>query len=538
MIDGVKRIEPKLKEILYRFLEEVRATKAALYLTDDHDGFELVTQYGFRDAAKPRFTSSDEMVDRLVTKRAPFFINGLTTDPRFSELLYDSDTSRLLVAPIYARGKMVGFVDLRDKARQTPFDNDDVKSTQKIVDQFIELFGEEKMFGQVAGVAPLPRATSPGDIALPAVEASPQIGLPSNALAQTIEEAKASIARGSLRPRAQNEVVTDRHISAAALALPAVLSLPGVVVAAISPTSRLGGTQTVAARSEVSASAMEQFEGKVRAWLKKRGESGPVAARTNMQYPFGTAGVPISPERLVSVLSAPVRTGALEGMVLTVAFEMNPDATIRASLEKLLAQVQQLAGFASAAESAAAMRQQVAEKLLEPDFQRLPALVTHSKRVSDLAERLAQFIKLSETEIENIRIAGLVHDVGMRLIDYKNLFRKATPSSDDLRLMRAHPVVGAALIAESPLGPEIASIVLSHHERPDGTGYPDGMAAERIPIGSRIIHICEAFDAMTSTDSYQPPVQPNAAVGKIRRSAGTQFDAELTAKFAEMLGLG
>jgi HD-GYP domain-containing protein (c-di-GMP phosphodiesterase class II) len=104
--------------------------------------------------------------------------------------------------------------------------------------------------------------------------------------------------------------------------------------------------------------------------------------------------------------------------------------------------------------------------------------------------------------------------------------------------MRAHPVVGAALIAESPLGPEIASIVLSHHERPDGTGYPDGMAAERIPIGSRIIHICEAFDAMTSTDSYQPPVQPNAAVGKIRRSAGTQFDAELTAKFAEMLGLG
>lgn len=541
MMEALKELEPKLKEVLYRFLEEVRATKAALYLGDDREGFDLITQYGFRDSAVGRYAGNDELVDRLITKRAPFFINGLTADPRFSELLYNSDTSRLLVAPIYSRGKLVGFVDLRDKARQAPFDNDDVKSTQKIVDDFLELFAERRLFGQApqtaSGQVPLPQQertpTSPGDVP---IEIAP-LPTSSSALGRTIDDAKAIIARGALRPRAQNEVVTERHLNAAALALPAIISLPGVVLASVSPISRLGGTQVVAARSEVSPAAMEQLDAKVRAWLKKRGESGPVAARTNSVYPFGTAGVPIAPERMVSVLSAPVRTGAQDGLVLTVAFEMMPDAASRSNLEKLLANVQQLVSLASTAESASSLRQQVAEKLLEPDFQKYPALVTHSKRVADLAERLAQFVNLSDEEVENIRLAALLHDVGMRLIDYKGLYRKSTLSSDDLRLMRSHPTVSAALVAESALGPEIAAMILSHHERPDGQGYPDGLAGDRIPLGSRIIHICEAFDAMTSTDSYQPPVQPNAAVGKIRRSAGTQFDAELTAKFAEMLGL-
>ena len=96
-------------------------------------------------------------------------------------------------------------------------------------------------------------------------------------------------------------------------------------------------------------------------------------------------------------------------------------------------------------------------------------------------------------------------------------------------------MLGAAVVAESPLGPEVAQIVLSHHERPDGTGYPSGLSGEEIPIGSRIIHICEAFDAMTASDSYQTPVPAAAAIAKIKRVAGVQFDAGLAEKFAEMM---
>src|SRR5687768_6485423 len=115
MVEEVRELEPKLKEVLYRFLEDVQTTKAALYLTDERDGFELVTEYGFRGNLALRYAGSDDLIDRLITKRAPFFLNGLTADPRFSEMLYNADTSRLLVAPIYSRGKLIGLVDLRDK---------------------------------------------------------------------------------------------------------------------------------------------------------------------------------------------------------------------------------------------------------------------------------------------------------------------------------------------------------------------------------------------------------------------------------------
>lgn len=528
MQEELKPLEPKLKEILYKFMEDVRSTKAALYLLDENESYELVTNYGFR-SAESRYDVSSVIVDRLVTKRAPFSVNGLTADPRFSELLYKSDTTRLLIAPIYARGKLVGFIDQRDKARQANYDQADLDNSQKIVDEFVEVFTENKLFG-------LGGANAPKQTVAPVIEtaADPTLQHPAFRLA---EDAKAMLARGVMRGPANGDVVSERQLTAASLALPAIIGLPGVLVASVMPISRLGGTQIVTARTEVSAGAMEHFEGKIRGWLKKRGESGPVAARTTMIFPYGTGGVPIEASRIQSVLSAPVRVGAQDGMVLSVGFEMQPDASTRGNLEKFLVTVQQLVALASSAEAVTKMKERIALRLLEPEFQSYPALVTHSKRVADLAERLAAHVGLSEEEVENIRIAALVHDVGMRFLEYKNIYRKSTLSNDDLRLIRSHPTVGAAVIADV-LGSDIAQIVLSHHERPDGTGYPDALPADRIPLGSKIIHICEAFDAMTSTDSYQPPVTPQSAAGKIKRAGGSQFDAELSVKFVEMLGLG
>lgn len=525
MIDGVREIEPRLKEVLYRCLEEIQATKAALYLVDDKEQFELVTEYGFRGNLRNRYNVTDDMIDRLVTKRTAYFLNGLTADPRFSELLYNSDTTRMLVAPIYSRGRLVGLIDMRDKARQAPFEQEDIRRAQAIGDELLEVFSQNNLYGQKP-VAEQPRAVAPPTRELQSVTS------------RVIEEATAALARGILRKQATAQVTSDRQVNAASLILPAIVGLPGVVLAAVSPIGRLGGMQVVAARSEILPGALEQLDGKVRAWLKKRGESAPVNARLSAVYPYGTAGPPIDASRLVSVLSAPVRAGGVDGLVLTVAFEMNPDAAVKANLEKLLASVEQLVSYSSAAETLAQTRQRIAEKLVEPDFGKFSSLVAHSARVSDLAEQLAQFIGLSEHEVETIRLAGYVHDVGMRLLDYRSLYRKPTLLTDEMRIMKSHPVVGAALVADSPLGPEIGSLVLSHHERPDGTGYPDQLSADAIPLGSRIIHICEAFDAMTSTDSYQPAVAPASAVAKIKRAAGTQFDAELSSKFGDMLAVG
>jgi GAF domain. len=144
-------IEPKLKEILYRCLEDIKARKAALYLMDDQeDRYQVVTEYGFRDAAKKGTIAKEEVIDRLIMKRTPFFVNSLTEDSRFSELLFAADTTRMLVAPIYSRGRLVGFIDMRDKSEKAPFGSADLESSQKIVDLFVDFFAQKNLFGQKA----------------------------------------------------------------------------------------------------------------------------------------------------------------------------------------------------------------------------------------------------------------------------------------------------------------------------------------------------------------------------------------------------
>src|SRR5204862_512377 len=112
----VEELRPKLKEVLYDCAVEIRANKAALYLFDGTNRFELVTEYGFRSGIRQFADFNDVLVDRCGRGRTPFYINGVASEPRFSELLYETSTDRLLAAPLYSRGKLVGFIDARNAA--------------------------------------------------------------------------------------------------------------------------------------------------------------------------------------------------------------------------------------------------------------------------------------------------------------------------------------------------------------------------------------------------------------------------------------
>ena len=100
--------------------------------------------------------------------------------------------------------------------------------------------------------------------------------------------------------------------------------------------------------------------------------------------------------------------------------------------------------------------------------------------------------------------------------------------------MAEHPIVGAALV-EPLLGNDVAQIVLRHHERVDGKGYPSRLTGNNIPVGARIVQLCDAWMAMTSQRSYQPPMSFDEAMKRIRAGAGTQFDAALVEKFVGAL---
>ncbi|HEY0372621.1 MAG TPA: HD domain-containing phosphohydrolase, partial [Thermoanaerobaculia bacterium] len=181
-----------------------------------------------------------------------------------------------------------------------------------------------------------------------------------------------------------------------------------------------------------------------------------------------------------------------------------------------------------------AVQARIAERLVEPEFTRYTELRRHSDLVSRLCESFARHLALSAVDAETARIAGLVHDCGLRLLDYDRLYRKRDVSSEELAFLREHPSVSAALI-EPVLGPHLARIVLCHHERVDGSGYPNQLQGEEIPLLSRVLALCDAWVAMTDPETYQSPVSRETALTNLARGAGTQFDAELTAQFAEMV---
>src|SRR5215218_3782786 len=113
MLAEIKALEPQLKQIVYGCVEHVQATKAALYLSASLDlndkTYELVTGYQFSDPGRRTVKANDDLVDRLTVKRNAFFVNGLGSDMRLSEMLFRQGTDRLLATPLFARGRLVGF---------------------------------------------------------------------------------------------------------------------------------------------------------------------------------------------------------------------------------------------------------------------------------------------------------------------------------------------------------------------------------------------------------------------------------------------
>ncbi|MDQ2982422.1 MAG: diguanylate cyclase [Actinomycetota bacterium] len=161
---------------------------------------------------------------------------------------------------------------------------------------------------------------------------------------------------------------------------------------------------------------------------------------------------------------------------------------------------------------------------------------SHSTRVASLAARVATRLGLDQEEVELTRLAARLHDLG-KLALPEELLRKPGPLTEPERLiLERHPQIGFRMLESLGIDP-VADWVLHHHERWDGTGYPDRLLGERIPLGARIIFVADAYDAMTSERVYRRPLSPASALEELEHCAGTQFDPEVVAAFTEELGV-
>ncbi len=151
---------------------------------------------------------------------------------------------------------------------------------------------------------------------------------------------------------------------------------------------------------------------------------------------------------------------------------------------------------------------------------------SHCQRVGRYAELIARELGLAPDSVERVRIAGILHDVG-RVGVSDDLFKKHGALSDrEWAQVRAHPEIGARMLETTDFA-DIGRWIASHHERPDGTGYPAGASGENVPLEAAILAVADAYEAMTAVRSYRAPLDPQAASDELRRGAGHQWDGRV-----------
>jgi putative nucleotidyltransferase with HDIG domain len=159
----------------------------------------------------------------------------------------------------------------------------------------------------------------------------------------------------------------------------------------------------------------------------------------------------------------------------------------------------------------------------------------HSAAVARYTKSIAEELGLDDDQQDLAHTAGLLHDIGKFIFPDSILFADRKLTEADWEIVKKHPAQGAKLVRRVDGYGPVADIILAHHERMDGTGYPNNLPAEKIPLISRMISVADTFDVMTARDSYRRPVPRSEAIAELRRVSGTQLDGNVVEAFVRVL---
>jgi HD-GYP domain-containing protein (c-di-GMP phosphodiesterase class II) len=173
--------------------------------------------------------------------------------------------------------------------------------------------------------------------------------------------------------------------------------------------------------------------------------------------------------------------------------------------------------------------------LLSTLSERQPDLRHHLHEVAELALAVGRELGMNPEELDELARAAELRDLGKIAIPDAILSKPGALNEAEWAFMRRHTVVGERILLSAPALRPVARLVRSSHERFDGSGYPDGLAGEDIPLGARIVAVCDAYEAMTSDRPYRPPMSPEEAIAELGACAGSQFDPAVVDAFLRTL---
>jgi putative nucleotidyltransferase with HDIG domain len=493
--------ERAFKEVLYRFMGDVHATKAALYLSSPDEQWSLATQYGFgrRDRLSERFEGDHPLV-RMVRAfgENPRFYNDPSEVGEVAGYLAEAGTTRLMLVPLIGRDGLIGFVDVRNKGGQRPFVGVDLELAGDIASSLARLIEDRDSDDRSSG-------------------SETETALEEPATARRPPDADEE-------PRALFDETGFDEINAAATD---GLTDPRVVAIAVTIASGDSGATLIHQRVGIPLIEFgpvirhhEEAMNQVSAPKPPRG-----AWKTEVRRVSGSATSARHPVIATSVL---LDVGG-SCLVASVVAESEP-----AVARQVLRRLGDRAADARNSYCLRITRRGLARRLLQPGNRRYPELVAHSLGVSRLCWSIARVLELDESTAEQAALAGLLHDVGMRELDYDRLYMHPTPGPEDRRTYRMHVEVGDRIVRVEGFD-EIADAVRHHHERWDGNGYPDRLASHAIPLLARIVHVAEVFDLFTAANSYRPPVSRDRALAILEKAGGHQFDPEVVEAIAKVV---
>ena len=159
---------------------------------------------------------------------------------------------------------------------------------------------------------------------------------------------------------------------------------------------------------------------------------------------------------------------------------------------------------------------------------------SHIRRVQVYATSIARGLGMSDNEIQGVKTAALLHDIGKLAVPEHILSKPGPLTQEEFQKIRVHPQVGAEIISAVPFPYPVAPLILSHHERWDGKGYPQGLKGEEIPLGARILSVVDYYDALTSDRPYHKAMTPDAALALLQQEAGRALDPAVVQMFVKM----
>ncbi len=248
--------------------------------------------------------------------------------------------------------------------------------------------------------------------------------------------------------------------------------------------------------------------------------------------------LPQTPPETALEISERIKTKCQQYNINSVPFSISIGTAAKTKADEPLTKVQKVAEdrmyrhkLQNYREIKGALLKSVYRKLQDKSFE----TEDHIRRVRDISLKIGENLDLSQAELNRLAVLVLLHDIGKVKIFEDILTKKGLLDNEEWETIKMHPEAGCRIARATEEFAHVADDILSHHERWDGSGYPRGLKGEEIPLLARIMAIADAYEVMTSGRPYRRALPPTAAVGELKRCAGTQFDPKLVDVFVSLL---